>query len=64
MQLLARNAQLARINGRKIGAAGSLGLTHKALDRLGRTIQRLSELVKHPSQRAKIIDGKIEFSSS
>ena len=39
MQLLPRNAQLARINGGQIRADGSFGIPDKTFKRLGRTIE-------------------------
>ena len=54
MQLLARNAQLARIEIGKIGAARQFGITHKPAQRLGCAIEGFSQLVEHPREWSQV----------
>ena len=58
VQLLARDAQLAGIHFSQIRATRLFRIAHEPAQRLGSTIQRLSQLVQHPGQRAEVIgDG-------
>ena len=63
MQLLPCDAQLAGIEGRQIRAACRLCISDETFERLGGAFQGLSELVKYPSQRPEIVDGRLQFGS-
>ena len=63
MQLLPCDAQLAGIKGRQIRTARRLCISDETFERLGGAFQRLSELVKYPSQRPEIVDGGLRFGS-
>ena len=54
VQLLAGDAQVARVEQAGVRAVGQLGIAHKATHRLGRAIQRLVQLFQNPRQRPQI----------
>ncbi|MES2956263.1 MAG: hypothetical protein V4711_12470 [Pseudomonadota bacterium] len=62
MQLLTRNTQLAGIQRGKVGTSCQFSIPDKALQGLGRAIQRLAQFVQYPGQRAQIIDSQVKFS--
>ena len=57
MQLLAGDAQLAGIHFSQIRATRLFRVAYEPAQRLGGTIQRLSQLVQYPSQGAQVIGG-------
>ena len=61
MQLLAGNSQLTGIYCRKIRTARHFGVPRRTFERFGSALQRLSKLLKHPSQRAQVAHGGIRF---
>ena len=61
MELLAGNAQLAGVNGSQIGATRRFSVPGKTFEGFGCAVERLADLVKHPSQRAQVIHGEIGF---
>ena len=56
VKLLASDTQVTGIKLRQIRASCQFGITYKPAHRFGRTVQRLAQLVQHPSQRAQIAD--------
>ncbi|MES2688542.1 MAG: hypothetical protein V4706_17100 [Pseudomonadota bacterium] len=62
MQLLTRNTQLAGVERGEVGTSRQFSIPHKALQGLGRTIQRLPQFVQYPGQWAQIIDSQVKFS--
>ena len=61
MQLLAGNSQLTGLYCGKIRTACHFGVPGETFERFGSALQRLSKLVKYPSQRAQVAHGGIRF---
>ena len=61
VQLLARYAQLARIELRQVRTPRQLGVAHEPPQRLGCAIQRFPKFVQHPGQRAQVTGRQFTF---
>ncbi|MEO8013727.1 MAG: hypothetical protein ABI642_06245 [Polaromonas sp.] len=61
MELLACGAQLAGVGRPQVRTACGFSLFCKSLERLGRGLQRFTELVEHPGQRAQVTHDDIGF---
>ena len=57
VDLRARRAQHARIDGIEIGAGDGLGILDEAAQRLVRRVERAAQFLLHPGDRAQVVSG-------